>query len=79
MSPTNKLFQYLPALSTFREVSAVSIVRAVIHGIVLKLSDLIPVSSSGHLPLIHHLPACEFNHSLAFIFDILTKWRKPCA
>jgi len=51
-----------------------TLVQAVILGIVQGLTEFIPVSSSGHLVLVPHLLGWEFDHSRAFIFDVLVQW-----
>jgi len=51
-----------------------TIIQAIILGIVQGLTEFIPVSSSGHLVLVPHLLGWEFDHSRAFIFDVLVQW-----
>ncbi|HEB69515.1 MAG TPA: undecaprenyl-diphosphatase UppP [Desulfobulbus sp.] len=51
-----------------------SILQAVILGIVQGLTEFIPVSSSGHLVLVPHVLGWQFEQSQAFIFDVLVQW-----
>ncbi len=51
-----------------------TIIQAIILGIVQGLTEFIPVSSSGHLVLVPHLLGWEFDHSQAFVFDVLVQW-----
>jgi len=51
-----------------------TIIQAIILGIVQGLTEFIPVSSSGHLVLVPHLLGWEFDHARAFIFDVLVQW-----
>jgi len=63
----------LVALS-FTGETIMTIVQALILGVVQGLTEFIPVSSSGHLVLVPHLLGWEFDHSRAFIFDVLVQW-----
>jgi len=51
-----------------------TLVQAIILGIVQGLTEFIPVSSSGHLVLVPHLLGWEFDHAQAFVFDVLVQW-----
>ncbi len=51
-----------------------TLLQAVILGIVQGLTEFIPVSSSGHLVLVPHILGWEFDQSQAFIFDVLVQW-----
>lgn len=51
-----------------------TLMQAFILGIVQGLTEFIPVSSSGHLVLVPHLFGWKFDHSHAFIFDVLVQW-----
>jgi len=51
-----------------------SLLQAVVLGIVQGLTEFIPVSSSGHLVLVPHLLGWHFEHGQAFIFDVLVQW-----
>ncbi len=51
-----------------------TIIQAIILGIVQGLTEFIPVSSSGHLVLVPHLLGWQFDHSQAFVFDVLVQW-----
>ena len=61
-------------LPGFTGDSLMTIMQAIILGIVQGLTEFIPVSSSGHLVLVPHLLGWEFDHSRAFIFDVLVQW-----
>ena len=51
-----------------------TILQAIILGIVQGLTEFIPVSSSGHLVLVPHFLGWNFPHDPAFIFDVLVQW-----
>jgi len=51
-----------------------TLIQAIILGIVQGLTEFIPVSSSGHLVLVPHLLGWEFDHPQAFVFDVLVQW-----
>ncbi len=51
-----------------------TLIQAIILGIVQGLTEFIPVSSSGHLVLVPHLFGWEFDHAQAFVFDVLVQW-----
>jgi len=51
-----------------------SVLQAVILGVVQGLTEFVPVSSSGHLVLVPHLLGWHFDHVQAFIFDVLVQW-----
>lgn len=51
-----------------------TLLQAILLGIVQGLTEFIPVSSSGHLVLVPHLLGWEFDHSQAFVFDVLVQW-----
>jgi undecaprenyl-diphosphatase len=51
-----------------------SLLQAVILGIVQGLTEFIPVSSSGHLVLVPHVLGWQFDRSQAFVFDVLVQW-----
>ena len=51
-----------------------TILQAVILGIIQGLTEFIPVSSSGHLVLVPHLLGWDLDHSQAFVFDVLVQW-----
>jgi len=51
-----------------------SILQAVVLGMVQGLTEFIPVSSSGHLVLVPHLLGWHVDPTQAFIFDVLVQW-----
>ncbi|MCI5191673.1 MAG: undecaprenyl-diphosphatase UppP [Candidatus Electrothrix sp. AU1_5] len=51
-----------------------TLVQAIILGIVQGLTEFIPVSSSGHLVLVPHFLGWQFTKEQAFIFDVLVQW-----
>jgi undecaprenyl-diphosphatase len=57
-----------------RGTKLMTLLQAIILGILQGLTEFIPVSSSGHLVLIPHVFGWEFSKSQAFIFDVLVQW-----
>lgn len=51
-----------------------TLLQAVVLGIVQGLTEFIPVSSSGHLVLVPHVLGWEYDKSQAFVFDVLVQW-----
>ncbi len=51
-----------------------TLLQAVILGIVQGLTEFIPVSSSGHLVLVPHILRWQLDPSQAFVFDVLVQW-----
>ena len=51
-----------------------TLLHAIILGILQGLTEFIPVSSSEHLVLVSHILGWEFSKSQAFIFDVLVQW-----
>jgi undecaprenyl-diphosphatase len=50
-----------------------TVIQAIILGIVQGLTEFIPVSSSGHLVLVPWLLGWEIPHEAAFVFDVLVQ------
>jgi len=50
-----------------------TIIQAIILGVVQGLTEFIPVSSSGHLVLVPWLLGWEIPHDAAFVFDVLVQ------
>jgi len=50
-----------------------TLLQAIILGVVQGLTEFIPVSSSGHLVLVPHLFGWKFDHAQAFVFDVLVQ------
>jgi undecaprenyl-diphosphatase len=50
-----------------------TIIQAIILGMVQGLTEFLPISSSGHLVLVPHLFGWEIQHEQAFIFDVLVQ------
>ena len=51
-----------------------SIIQAIILGLVQGLTEYIPVSSSAHLVLVPWLLGWTFDSKTAFVFDVLVQW-----
>ncbi|CAG0927195.1 Undecaprenyl-diphosphatase [Planctomycetaceae bacterium] len=51
-----------------------SVIQAVILGLVQGLTEYIPVSSSAHLVLVPWLLGWTFDPKTAFVFDVLVQW-----
>jgi undecaprenyl-diphosphatase len=51
-----------------------SIIQALILGLVQGLTEYIPVSSSAHLVLVPWLLGWTFDPTTAFVFDVLVQW-----
>lgn len=51
-----------------------SILQAILLGIVQGLTEFIPVSSSAHLVLVPWLLGWTFDEKTAFVFDVLVQW-----
>ncbi len=51
-----------------------SIIQAIILGLVQGLTEYIPVSSSAHLVLVPWLLGWTFDPTTAFVFDVLVQW-----
>ncbi|MBI5566829.1 MAG: undecaprenyl-diphosphatase UppP [Chloroflexi bacterium] len=51
-----------------------SVIQAIILGLVQGLTEYIPVSSSAHLVLVPWLLGWTFDPKTAFVFDVLVQW-----
>ena len=51
-----------------------TVLQAIILGIVQGLTEFIPVSSSGHLVLVPHFLGWQLAGSQVFVFDVLVQW-----
>jgi len=51
-----------------------SILQAIVLGVVQGLTEFIPVSSSAHLVLVPWLLGWQFDEKTAFVFDVLVQW-----
>lgn len=51
-----------------------SILQALLLGVVQGATEFLPISSSGHLVLVPWLLGWEFEPQTAFIFDVLVQW-----
>ncbi|MCI0530384.1 MAG: undecaprenyl-diphosphatase UppP [candidate division Zixibacteria bacterium] len=51
-----------------------TLVQAIILGIVQGATEFIPVSSSGHLVLVPHLLKWKLDPEIAFAYDVLVHW-----
>jgi undecaprenyl-diphosphatase len=51
-----------------------TIIQAIVLGIVQGLTEFIPVSSSAHLVLVPWLLGWSFDSDAAFVFDVLVQW-----
>ncbi len=51
-----------------------SVIQALILGIVQGATEFLPISSSGHLVLVPWLFGWDFESKSAFVFDVLVQW-----
>ena len=51
-----------------------TILQAVLLGIVQGITEFLPISSSGHLVLVPWILGWEFDLQTAFVFDVLVQW-----
>jgi undecaprenyl-diphosphatase len=51
-----------------------SILQAIVLGVVQGLTEFLPISSSGHLVLVPHFLGWEFSQQEIFVFDVLVQW-----
>jgi len=51
-----------------------TVIQAIVLGLVQGLTEFLPISSSGHLVLVPHLLGWELENDEAFIFFVLVQW-----